>query len=179
MVTLLIAMSLDGYIADGQGGVGWLMGETPGGPDPDSYERFIPGIDRVVMGMRTFRQVREELSPEAWPYAGRTTYVVTRHPRETAEGGEIRFTAESPAALVRRLRQEPGKGIWICGGAEIVRQLMAEDLIDRWQVTVAPTLLGGGIRLFGEMAAQRPLHLVETRQGNGLVELIYERRKAE
>lgn len=40
-VVLFIAMSLDGYIADEQGGVEWLRGQDPGAADPDSYADFI------------------------------------------------------------------------------------------------------------------------------------------
>ena len=44
-VVLFIAMSLDGYIADEQGGVEWLRGQDPGAADPDSYADFIRDVD--------------------------------------------------------------------------------------------------------------------------------------
>ena len=43
--------------------------------------------------------------------------------------------------LVRRLKEEPGKDIWVCGGASLVRQLMEEDLIDGYYISVIPTVL--------------------------------------
>ena len=172
-VTLFIAMSLDGFIADAGGGVDWLAGQGDE-EGADSYTQFIQGIDTVVMGGRTYRQISTELSPESWPYRGLTSYVVTRR-RQTARE-KIIFTSEKPSELVRRLRSMDGRGIWICGGAELARQLMEEDLIDRYHLSVIPTLLGSGIRLFGALPCERRLRLVHTQVYDGIADLVYERR---
>lgn len=76
-VDLFIAMSLDGYIADRTGGVSWLCGHDGSEEQGDGYDRFITCVDTVLMGANTYRQITEELSPDAWPYDGLTTYVVT------------------------------------------------------------------------------------------------------
>ena len=173
-VVLYIAMSLDGYIADRAGGVDWLAGhgETP---EDDGYDHFIQGVDTVVMGGRTYRQVATELSPEAWPYEGLTTYVVTRGGGQSPRP-DVVFTGQAPEDLVRALRDTPGREIWICGGAEIARRLMAADLIDRWQLSLIPTLLGGGVRLFGPLERERRLRLTGSAVRGGIAELTYERR---
>ena len=54
-------MSLDGYIADANGGVDWLGGQNPGEGDGKSYDNFIREIDTVVMGWNTYRQIATEL----------------------------------------------------------------------------------------------------------------------
>lgn len=64
----------------------------------------------------------------------------------------------------------------IGGGADIVRQLMAEDLIDEYYISVILTLLGGGIRLFGGNGETLPLKLVKVQSYDGITDLIYERR---
>ena len=56
------------------------------------------------------------------------------------------------------------------------QQLMRADLIDRFQISSIPTILGGGVRLFGNLEQERELRLLETRSDNGIVELIYEQR---
>ena len=61
-IVLFIAMSLDGYIADRQGGVGWLAGQGEQGGE-GFYEEFVRDMDTVVMGGNTYRQITEELSP--------------------------------------------------------------------------------------------------------------------
>ena len=81
-------------------------------------------------------------------------------------------------ALIRHLKTQPGKNIWICGGASIVNQIMQADSIDRYHINVIPTLLGTGIRLFHNTDIERKLTLLHTQSYNGIVDLVYERRTA-
>lgn len=170
---LYIAMSLDGYIADKNGGVSWLCGD--GSAEVlDTYTDFIQDVDTVIMGRKTYDQIVTELSPDAWPYDDLTTYVITHQPLPKQKN--ICFTNEAPADLVRDLRAQPGKNIWICGGAAIVQALLRENLIDRLQITIIPTLLGSGIRLFDILDHEKPLRLIHTRTAGGMVELTYKKR---
>ena len=173
-VTLFIAMSLDGYIADKDGGVDWLNGQEENGENMDTYSEFIKTIDTIIMGWNTYHQVITELSPEEWIYPEQISYVITH--REIPSTERIRFTSESPCDLVKRLREEEGNGIWICGGASIVRQLMETDLIDTLHISVIPTLLGDGVRLFGPLEKEQKLRLVKTQSYNGITDLVYEKR---
>ena len=173
-VTLFIAMSLDGYIADKDGGVDWLNGQEEDGENMDTYSEFIKTIDTIIMGWNTYHQLTSELSPEEWSYPEQVSFVITH--REIPSTEQICFTSESPCDLIKRLRREEGKGIWICGGAGIAQQLMKEELIDVWHISVIPTLLGGGIRLFGKLDEERKLRLVKTQSYNGITDLVYERR---
>ena len=178
---LYIGMSLDGYIADPNGGVGWMNGQEESAENGDSYENFIKTVDTVIMGWNTYHQVTTELSAGEWVYEGLTTWVITHR---TAEEGEkatespILFTDRSPCDLVKSLKKEEGKNIWICGGADIVRQLMEEDLIDVYHVSILPTLLGDGIRLFQTLEKGKKLRLIRTESENGITGLVYVRRNA-
>ncbi len=173
-VTLFIAMSLDGYIADKDGGVDWLNGQEEDGENMDTYSEFIKTIDTIIMGWNTYHQLTSELSPEEWVYPEQVSFVITH--REIPSTERIRFTSESPCDLVKRLREEEGNGIWICGGASIVRQLMETDLIDTLHISVIPTLLGDGVRLFGPLEKEQKLRLVKTQSYNGITDLVYEKR---
>lgn len=173
-VILFIAMSLDGYIADREGKVGWLGGQGNAEEMIDTYSEFAAHVDTVVMGWNTYYQVITELSPEEWVYSEMKSYVVTH--RDCPSTEMIRFTGEEPGGLIRRLKKEEGKSIWICGGADLVRQLMKEDLIDLYVISVIPTLLGEGIRLFGGNEKEIPLKLVKTQSYDGITDLVYERR---
>ena len=173
-IVLYIAMSLDGYIADKNGGVDWLSGQEPEDESEGSYPEFVQDIDTVVMGWKTYHQVTTELSPDRWVYDALMTYVITH--REETPSEKIRFVHESPPALIRDLKEMDGKDIWICGGASIAQQLMRDGLIDRFYISVIPVLLGAGIRLFDELPEKQELRLMEKRNYNGIVELRYEKR---
>lgn len=97
-INLFIAMSLDGYIADNNGGVDWLVGQ--GDDDTiDAYSVFIKEMDTVIMGWNTYHQIITELSPNEWIYGDLTTYVLT-HSKHTSSA-KIRFTDEDPIQLVK------------------------------------------------------------------------------
>lgn len=155
----------------------WLAGQGNDDDNIDFYSAFVKEIDTVVMGWNTYHQIVTELSPDEWVYSDFTAYVVTHNTKVSSES--IRFVNDSPARLVKKLRAEEGKGIWICGGADLIRQLVREDIIDCYYITVLPTILGSGIRLFGENNREIKLKLLRTQSYNGMTDLIYERRIGE
>lgn len=173
-VTLFIAMSLDGYIADAQGKVDWIEGQGDDTENIDSYSEFVKDVDTVVMGWNTYNQIVTELSPDEWIYDELTTYVITH--RECISSEKMNFIDTDPVELVKRLRIENGKGIWICGGANVIHQLVNKDMIDCYYITVIPTLLGTGIRLFEDSKKEMKLKLLKTQCYDGMTDLIYVRR---
>ena len=78
--------------------------------------------------------------------------------------------------LLERLKQEAGKDIWICGGANLVQQLVSKNMIDKYYISVIPTLLGNGVRLLGNIDREIKLRLCKTQTYNGITDLIYMRR---
>ena len=173
-VCLFIAMSLDGYIADEKGGVDWLQGQDDAEEGVDSYSSFIKEVDTVLMGWNTYHQIVTELSPEEWAYQDLISYVVTHREQPSTE--RIRFVNRDPAGLIKELRKQDGKNIWICGGASLIGQLIKEDLIDCYYITVIPTLLGSGIRLFEHSERELKLRLVKTQSYQGMTDIVYIRR---
>lgn len=173
-VILFIAMSLDGYIADSNGGVDWLTGQGDDSENIDVYSEFVKEIDTILMGWNTYHQVATELSPTEWVYEDFTTYVITH--REQNSSKNTRFTDENPIELLKKLQKEEGKDIWICGGANLIQQLVSEDAIDQYYITVIPSILGSGIRLFEKGKKEIKLKLLKTQSYNGMTDLVYTRR---
>lgn len=173
-VILYIAVSLDGYIADSQKSVHWIKGQDDSAEMLDTYTPFFASVDTVIMGKRTYDQIVTELSPERWPYPEAETYVFT-HER-MVDTGNIKFVSGDLCGLVNDLRQGAGKNIWICGGANVVNQLLRANLIDVFHIATIPTILGSGIKLFGEIENIQNLRLIDTTIYNGIIEAVYERK---
>lgn len=104
-----------------------------------------------------------------------TTYIFTC--RTNYEENEVKFVSECPNELVVTLKQENGKNIWVCGGANLIRQLMEANLIDEYHLSIISTLLGDGIKLFPKLKDEQQLTLVKTRSSNGVTEAGYKKHK--
>ncbi len=127
------------------------------------------------MGWNTYHQIVTELSPNKWVYNDMTSYVITHRALKSTEN--IVFTQTAPCDLIKQLKQQKGEKIWICGGANIIQPLIQYELIDEYMISIIPTILGSGIRLFGETQQQIKLKLIQTQYDNGITELIYKKRK--
>lgn len=173
-VILYIAMSLDGFIADKDGGVGWLSDQDENNQNFGSYSDFIKTIDTVILGYKTYHQLVTELSSDKWFYSGMKSYVLTH--KDEKNTSEIVFTTQNPKDLVLKLKEEQGKDIWICGGASIANQLIKLNLIDRYHITIIPTILGSGVRLFNDDNVDIKLKLISTENYNGMTDIVYEIR---
>ena len=174
-VTLYIAVSLDGYIADNKGKVDWLKGEHSDSENIDSYGDFVKEVDTVVMGWNTYHQVATELSPNEWIYSELTSYIITH--RLLPSTDNQKFVRDDPCNIIQNLKKDQGRGIWVCGGANIVQPLMKADLIDEYYISIIPTILGSGIRLWCGNEKEIKLKLLHTRSYNGITELVYVRRQ--
>lgn len=166
-VTLYVATSADGYLADEDGGVEWLS-RFEEGDDQTGYDEFLAGVDCLVMGSRTYEQVR---GFGDWPYGDRPTYVFTA--RDLPRAAEpVEFVDGEVSTLAARLRRE-GAHVWLVGGADLARAFLRADEVDELRLTLVPVLLGGGLPLFAD-TPRRWLRLVAaTTRASGLVELRY------
>ncbi|MDE6474380.1 MAG: dihydrofolate reductase family protein [Clostridia bacterium] len=167
---LYISQSLDGFIADNEGSVNWIVGNNEDYVSDYGYENFISDIDTVILGYNTYYQIKTELSPDKWVYDDLTSYVLTN--KNIKDSANIKYRNIDITELINRLKQEPGKNIWICGGANLVNQCVKENLIDEYQITTVPIILGSGIRLF-ENNSKIKLKLNDVKEENGLVTGFY------
>lgn len=172
-VVLYIACSADGYIARPDGAVDWLEPYSAGGEDY-GYAEFLAGVDTVILGRKTWDLA---VSFTADPYPGQHSYVYTHRPPAPRE--RVTFVAEPPAALVARLREQPGRDMWLVGGAALNTAFAQAGLIDETWLFVVPLLLGEGIPLYRPGAPERPLRLLDTlAYPTGLVRLRYDHQGA-
>lgn len=145
-VILYIAMSLDGFIARETGAIDWLDPAASSMKTDLQYRSMYQRIDTVLLGKKTYDQITQELSPQHWLYEDRHTLVFTHTPCENTSN--VTFVQEDPVLVVKNLKQQDGKDIWLNGGASLVHPLLLEGLIDELQIAILPISLGHGIPLF-------------------------------
>ena len=172
-IVLYIAISLDGFIARKNGAVDWLVGHGDVDNSDNGYDVFYNTIDTVVIGRTTYEQIINELSPNKWVYEGKKCYVATSRKSET--DNRVEFVSDDISGRIMRIKEEQGKDIWLVGGGKLIEPFIKENLIDKYIVTIIPTILGDGIPLFLNNNPEIKLSLVKTKTLNGIVELTYER----
>lgn len=136
-IRLFIACSLDGYIAREDGSVDWLFTDQDYG-----YKKFYRSIDTVLMGRKTY----EKAIQLGDTFRGKEAFVFTKK-KMASPLANVRFV-RSPVHFARRLKGSPGKGIFLIGGGEIIREFLDAGLIDEMMVFVHPIILGAGVPLF-------------------------------
>ena len=170
-VILYIAMSLDGYIATRDDDLSFLSMVEQEGEDY-GYADFVKTVDTVIVGRKTYDKVRS--MGYEFPYRDKDAYIITRTARPSV--GSVKFYTGSLKELVTRLKSVAGKHIFVDGGAEIVNELLKEDLIDEFYISVIPVLLGDGISLFKGGQPEIGLKLISSKSfDKGLVQLHYTR----
>lgn len=173
------ASSLDGFIADRENSLDWLM--QFGSVEGTSYPDFIRDVGALAMGSTTYEWLlRHEIRPDSgepkpWPYE-QPTWVFTSRSLPTIPGADIRFASGDVRPVHREMTEAAGgKNIWIVGGGELAGQFHDHGLLNELIITVAAVTLGGGAPLFPRAITSPPLRLVlVTRYGDSFTELRYE-----
>ncbi len=169
-ISYYVAASLDGYIADADGGVDWLPQDESQDYGDYGYAQFYAGVDALAMGRRTYDQV---LSFGEWPYSGKSTYVFTSRPPD-ANPHEVQFVRDDPAEFARSVAAGYDGVVWLVGGGNLAERFRRAGLIDEYLVFVIPVILGAGIPLFDGDAPLTELSLIETAaHPDGVVMLRY------
>ena len=194
-VVAIMSMSLDGYVADRNDGVGevfdWYMNSGDvafhtGGSDPMTFNVSAPsaehlrglfsGLGAVLTGRRTFDKAQGWGGNHAWGPA----FVLTHHvpagwPRPNST---VHFVTDGIASAVNQAKTAAaGKSVGV-HGADTIQQLLNAGFLDEIRVDIAAVLLGSGVRLFDRLAGT-PVVLVNPTviEGVGVTHLRYPVRK--
>jgi len=168
-VILYIATSLDGYIAQPNDDLSFLSIVQKDGEDY-GYADFVNSVDTVILGRKTYDWVMTQVSE--FPHADKNSFVITRTPRPSI--GKTNFYTGKLQDLIIKLKAELGKNIFIDGGAELVNELLKENLIDEFIISVIPILVGNGTKLFKDGRPEQKLQLLSTKKfDKGLAQLHY------
>jgi dihydrofolate reductase len=169
-VIVHIATSADGYIARVDGDLEWLTSR----PAPEGFygmDAFMKSIDTMLIGRKTY-EVSLRMGAK-FDSTNRTIVFSRLAPPGGAPSG-VEFVNGAIGPFVNRLREQPGKDIWLMGGGELIASFLDEQAIDEFVISVVPVFIGEGIPLIARRHRHVPLDLQSVeRFEDGLVQLHY------
>jgi dihydrofolate reductase len=162
-----VAASLDGYIAGPNGEFDWITAD----PDVD-FAALFKQFDTAIMGRKTFVRMLEHGSGGGLPGLHVVVFSRTLRAQDYPAASIVNTDA---ADRVRSLKTAPGKDLWLFGGGELFRTLLAAGLVDTVDVAVVPVLLGGGVPMLPPAAERTGLSLTHHRRypKSGIMALEY------
>ncbi|MBC8988348.1 dihydrofolate reductase [Pedobacter sp. N36a] len=163
-----LAVTLDGYIEGPNGEYDWCF------TDQDyALNKFFSQIDSLFIGRKSYeiaQQHAENNNGEIVP--GMQEHVFSTTLKTVRDGATL--IAANSMIEAKKIKEQPGKDIWLYGGAELSDAMMKADLIDELWLSVHPILLGSGKPLFRVQDSQHQLRLLESKTyETGLVSLRY------
>lgn len=172
--------SIDGFIADADGGLEWVPIEDELMRFANAYFRTFDGIVFSRGVYQGFVDYWDVLDPSAASplevefarvFRDMTRIVVSRTLDGLEDGRAILIRDRVPD-VIDRLKREPGRDLLLICGPELRSTLARSDLVDLHRVLLAPVALGNGRRLFDPLDEPIGLRLVETRRFGGGVEML-------
>ena len=166
-VILGLAVSLDGFIEGPNGEYDWCFTDQDYG-----MSEFYRRIDSVFMGRKSYELTLTMGNAEMPGVPKLQNYVFSNTLKEVKHGAIL--VNGDIASKVRQIKEEPGKDIWLFGGAELTTSLLNLNLVDEIGLGLHPIILGAGKPLFQGLPERIKLQLVESKTySSGLVGLTY------
>ncbi|MDU4586759.1 dihydrofolate reductase family protein [Clostridium sp.] len=169
-IILNLSISLDGYIADKNGGFDWIVGDghsTLNTENKWDYDKFLENIDVVVMGRNCYDQNFHN------DYKNKDVYITTS--KNIADYENYHFISGNICKTINDLKNE-GKNIFLFGGGRMIDDFIKADIIDEYIIGIIPTILGSGRKLFLENNPKIDLNLQYYSVENGIVVMKYSKR---
>lgn len=165
-IVLNLALSLDGYIEGPNGEYDWCFTDQDYG-----MSDFMQRIDAIFMGRKSY-EMMQTVEEDSLGFSKLKQYIFSNTLKEVDEGNVL--VNGDLKTEVQKIKAEPGKDIWLFGGAGLTQSMLEEDLIDELSLAVHPILLGQGKPLFGPFDDRKYWKLLEVKEyDSGLVILVY------
>ncbi|RTL57248.1 MAG: dihydrofolate reductase [Sphingobacteriales bacterium] len=166
-VILQVAVSLDGFIEDAEGKFDWCFMD-----DDYGMTEYMKRIDSIVMGRKTYELVLT-LGGETMPGFPKVNEYIVSTTLSKLEGDRILVNGNLDD-FITDLKQQPGKDIWLFGGASLTTYFMNNGHVDEIELAVHPILLGSGKPLFQNIDKRIKLTLLKSKPyPSGLIMLSY------
>lgn len=158
------ATSIDGFIADEQNSLQWLMDVDGGNENP--FGGFFAGVGAFCMGANTYEWVLENdnvlAEPRNWHdlYGDVPCWVFASRELPLVPDANI-FMVSGDVQRVHEAMVVAAKGrnVWLAGGGDLVGQFVDHGLLDEIILGIAPALLGAGVPLLPRHLSSQELIL--------------------
>jgi dihydrofolate reductase len=165
--------------SEGLAGGGWSF-RFDRGKEGDQFKHDeLFASDAHLLGRNTYRAFAEAWPSRTGDFADRFNslpkYVLSKT-LDHGDWGDTTILRGEPSAEVAQLRHRHDRDILVSGSIDLVRSLLAADLVDELRLMVFPTLLGTGKRLFADRAESTALRFVSSRPAGETVVLTLQRR---
>jgi dihydrofolate reductase len=168
-----VASTVDGFIAHEDDSYGAFVQErlVKDSEHITDYLASFATYDAVLMGRRTYEMGLKEGVKD--PYPMMETYVFTRSMKESPHP-RVKLVGEEALDVIRRLKEQPGKDLYLAGGADFASKVLNAGLVDEVLIKLTPLLLGSGIPLVTRLQGVQSLALLSTKvYANGMLLLRY------
>ena len=166
-IILGVAVSLDGFIEGPKGEYDWCFTDQDYG-----MSDFFKRVDSLFMGRKSY-ELALSMGDVAMPGFPKLKEYVFSNTLENVRKDSVLIRGDIENQ-VNKIKNEPGKDIWLFGGASLTASLMNLGLVDEFWLAVHPILLGSGKYLFSKIDHRIQLDLVDTKSySTGLVSLTY------
>lgn len=167
-------VSLDGFMADLDGGIDWMDGFPSAQGDRDVIDRVVQDLGAVVGGANKTQTIEDDEVPYG-DMVKVPVYLMTHTAHEPIEKDDVTyiFVVDDIAQAVESAKQAAGeKWVSLLGGS-ISRQCLERGLVDEIQLHVVPIIRGTGISLFAGLSEPIRLERLETLGFAGETHLRY------
>jgi dihydrofolate reductase len=171
------ATSIDGFIADQDNSLDWLLeADAGGGEGYGGFGTFFAGIGAFAMGATTYVWIAENQDLSFWEneYGDTPCWVFAHRDLPELPGANVTVvTGDVLPVHEAMVAAAGGKNIWLVGGGELVGQFADHGLLDEVIVSVAPVMLGGGSPLLPRRLLSSRLTLLRVDRAGPFAELTY------
>jgi len=175
-IVLDLAVTLDGFIEGKNGEIDWCIMD-----EEMEFTAFLDQVDAIFYGRKSY-DLWGQYTPgtndsneekQMWDKVHqKQKYVFSRTQKRT--NAQAIYINDSILAEVKKIKNQPGKDIWLYGGASLITTFLQQGLVDEFRLSVHPVVLGEGKPLFSDLKQRVNLKLVKTRTfSSGVVQLIY------
>lgn len=186
-ITLNLAVTLDGLIEGPNGEVDWCkMDDSSEMGEATAFDKFLSTIDTIFYGRVSYDmwgqyQPGSNISPaekKLWDNVhSKKKYVFSKNPKDD---GKATFISSDITTKVMEIKNQPGKNIWLYGGAGLITSFINSGLVDSYLLAVHPVILGSGKPLFSNLMNRVQLKLNGiTTSNSGVVLLDYDAEKTD